>query len=316
MLSRLPHTYPAASVVQLAGGHPCVVEVALRLSLAVSFVEPEQKRPRSQRCSVFDGEVVNESLFYRTNEVVINWLFFALMLTATEIGFRLGRKLETGTPESIKSQISTVEAAILGILALLLGFTVSMAVSRFETRKQLVLEEADSIGTSSLRAQLLPAPAGPEIESLLRQYVDVRVQYGTTGNNLARLEDLNRQTARLQTQFWTRAAAYAQQDPDPVKVGLLLQSLNQAIDLAEARWMALQNHVPESVIYVNAAVGLLSAMLVGYSFGVNGRRNIFSMFMLAVSITLVLAVIIDLDRPRSGYIRVSQQPMIDLLQRR
>ena len=77
--------------------------------------------------------------------------------------------------------------------------------------------------------------------------------------------------------------------------------------------MAFQNHVPESVIYVNAAVGLLSAMLVGYSFGVNGRRNIFSMFMLAVSITLVLAVIIDLDRPRSGFIRGSQQPMIDLL---
>jgi hypothetical protein len=263
----------------------------------------------------FDGEAVNESLFYRTNEVVINWLFFALMLTATETGFRLGRKIETRTPENVKSQISTVEAAILGILALLLGFTVSMAVSRFETRKQLVLEEADAIGTSSLRAQLLPAPAGPEIQSLLRQYVNIRVQYGTAGNDLARLEDLNRQTARLQTEFWTRTAVYAQQDPNPVRVGLLLQSLNKAIDLAEARWMAFQNHVPESVIYVNAAVGLLSATLVGYSFGVNGRRNIFSMFMLAVSITLVLAVIIDLDRPRSGYIRVSQQPMIDLLQR-
>ena len=259
---------------------------------------------------------MNESQFYRINEVVINSLFFALMLTATEAGFQLGRKFEARTPESIKSQISTVEAAILGILALLLGFTVSMAVSRFETRKQLVLEEADAIGTSSLRAQLLPAPAGPEIRSLLRQYVNIRVQYGTAGNDLARLEELNRQTARLQTEFWTTAAAYAQQDPNPVKAGLLLQSMNQTIDLAEARWMAFQNHVPESVIYVDATVGLLSAMLVGYSFGVNGRRNVFSMFMLAVSITLVLAVIIDLDRPRSGYIRVNQQPMIDLLQRR
>ena len=259
---------------------------------------------------------MNESLLYRTNEVVINWFFFALMLAATEAGFRLGRRFESQTPENVKSQISTIEAAILGILALLLGFTISMAVSRFEIRKQLVLEEADAIGTSSLRAQLLPAPAGPEIESLLRQYVNIRLQYGTAGNDLARLEDLNRQTARLQTEFWTRTAVYAQQDPNPVRVGLLLQSLNQAIDLAEARWMAFQNHVPESVIYVNAAVGLLSATLVGYSFGANGRRNIFSMFMLAVSITLVLAVIVDLDRPRSGYIRVSQQPMIDLLQRR
>jgi hypothetical protein len=263
----------------------------------------------------FNGEVVNESLLYRTNEVLIYWVFFALMLMATEVGFRLGRKFETRTPDNIKAQIFTVEAAILGILALLLGFTMSMAVSRFEIRKQLVLEEADAIGTSSLRAQLLPAPAGPEISSLLRQYVNVRVQYGTAGNDLARLEDLNRQTARWQTELWTRTVAYAQQDPNPVRVGLLLQSLNQAIDLGEARWMAFQNHVPESVIYVNAAVSLLSAMLVGYAFGVNRRRNIFSMCMLAVSITLVLAVIIDLDRPRSGHIHVSQQPMIDLLQR-
>jgi hypothetical protein len=259
---------------------------------------------------------MTESLLHRTPEMLINWVFFALMLAATEIGFRLGRKFEARTPESIKAQIFTVEAAILGILALLLGFTMSMAVSRFEIRKQLVLEEADAIGTARLRSQLLPTPEGSEIASLLSQYVNIRIQYGTAGVDFARLEDLNRQTARLQTELWGRATAYARQDPNPVTTGLLLQSLNQAIDLGEARWMQFQNRVPESVIYVNAVVGLLSAMLVGYSFGVNGRRNIFSMFMLTVAVTLVLAVIIDLDRPRSGYIRGSQQPMTDLLQRR
>jgi hypothetical protein len=259
---------------------------------------------------------VKESFLYETNEVIIQCVFFTLMMAATEVGYRLGRKSAANIPENTKSQISTVEAAILGVLALLLGFTMSMAVSRFEIRKQLVLEEADAIGTSRLRAQLLPAPAGPEIVTLLRQYIDVRVQYGNAGNDLTRIEELNAQTAQLQTELWTRTTAYAQQDPNPVTAGLLLQSLNQAIDLGEARWMAFQNHVPESVIYVNAAVSLLSAMLVGYSFGVNGRRNIFSMCVLAVSITLVLAVIIDLDRPRSGFIRGSQQPMIDLLQRR
>jgi prepilin signal peptidase PulO-like enzyme (type II secretory pathway) len=259
---------------------------------------------------------VNESFLYKTHEVIISCVFFALMMVATELGYRLGRKSEANIPENTKSQISTVEAALLGVLALLLGFTMSMAVSRFEIRKQLVLEEADAIGTSRLRAQLLPAPAGPEISSLLGQYINIRVQYGTAGNDLARLEELNTQTAHLQTELWTRTTAYAQQDPNPVTAGLLLQSLNQAIDLGEARWMAFQNHVPESVIYVNAAVSLLSAMLVGYSFGVNGGRNIFSMCVLALSITLVLAVIIDLDRPRSGFIRGSQQPMIDLLRGR
>jgi prepilin signal peptidase PulO-like enzyme (type II secretory pathway) len=259
---------------------------------------------------------VNESFLYQTHEVIIQCVFFALMMAATEAGYRLGRKSEANLPENTKSQISTVEAALLGVLALLLGFTMSMAVSRFEIRKQLVLEEADAIGTSSLRAQLLPAPAGPEILGLLRQYLNLRVQYGSAGSDLARLQQLNTQTAHLQTEIWNRTNAYAQQSPNPVTVGLLLQSLNQTFDLGEARWMAFQNHVPESVIYVNATVGLLSAMLVGYSFGMSGRRNIFSMCVLAVSITLVLAVIIDLDRPRSGFIRGSQQPMVDLLQRR
>ncbi len=259
---------------------------------------------------------MNESFLYQTHEVIIQGVFFALMMAATEAGYRFGRRSETDVPEKTKSQIAIVEAALLGVLALLLGFTMSMAVSRFEIRKQLVLEEADAIGTSLLRAQLLPSTAGIEIEGLLRQYVNVRMQYGNAGNDLPRLQQLNTQTTQLQTQLWTRATAYAQQNPNPVTAGLLLQSLNQAFDVGEARWMAFQNHVPESVIYVNGAVSLLSAMLVGYSFGVSGRRNIFSMCVLALSITLVLAVIIDLDRPRSGFIRGSQQPMIDLLHRR
>jgi len=178
-----------------------------------------------------------------------------------------------------------------------------------------MLDEANALGTSCLRAQLLPAAQGAEVTGLLRQYVDVRVQYGTGGNDLARLANLHRQTAQLQTQLWGRMVVYAQQDPNPVRTGLLLQSLNQAIDLETARWMALQNHVPDSVIYSNAMVGLLAAVLVGYTFGVNGRRNIISILLLALCVTLVLAVINDLDRPRSGFIRASQQPMIDLQRR-
>jgi prepilin signal peptidase PulO-like enzyme (type II secretory pathway) len=257
-------------------------------------------------------KVVNESFLYRINEVIIQCVFFVLMVTATEVGFRLGRKFEARAPASIKSQISTVEAAILGVLALLLGFTMSMAVFRFDLRRQLMLDEANAINTSCLRAQLLPAPEALEIASLLGQYINVRVQYGTAGNELERLNSLHTRTRQLQAELWTRLVSYAQNDPNPVRTGLLLQSLNQAFDLEAARWMAFQNHVPESVIYVNAMVGLLAAMLVGYTFGVNGCRNIFSMSLLALSITLVLAVITDLDRPRSGFIRASQQPMIDL----
>ena len=254
---------------------------------------------------------MNSGFLYGTNEIVIYLVFFAFMIATTEAGFHLGRRSEDNTPDKTKSHVSTVEAGILGVLGLLLGFTMSMAVSRFEVRKQLVLDEANAIGTSCLRTELLPVPQGSEIASLLRQYVDVRVQYGTAGNDLP-LDALHTQTVRLQNEFWARAVAYGQKDPNPVRAGLLLQSLNQAIDLESARTMALQNHVPASVIYVNAIVGLLAAMVVGYAFGLNGRRQIFSMCVLALAITLVLTLIIDLDRPRSGLIRISQQPMIDL----
>lgn len=258
---------------------------------------------------------MNTGFLYGTNEILIYSIFFALMLVATKAGFHLGRKSEASTPDKTKSQISAVEAAILGVLGLLLGFTMSMAVSRFEARKQLVLEEANALGTSYLRTALLSAPEGPEIASLLRQYINVRVEYGTAGNDVARIDSLLAETVRLQNELWARAVAYAQKDSNPVRAGYLLQSLNQVIDLESARRMALQNHVPESVIYVNGMVGVLAAMLVGYTFGLSGRRQLFPICVLALAITLVLAVIIDLDRPGSGFIHVSQQPMIDLQHR-
>ena len=157
------------------------------------------------------GSFLPERLCTRVSSIkrmkfVIQVVFFALMMAAAEAGYRLGRRFEAGMPQNIKSQISTVEASILGVLALLLGFTISMAVTRFESRKQLVLEEADAIGTSLLRAQLLPAPAGPEIASLLRQYANIRVQYGNAGSDLDRLEELNRQTTRMQTELWARTS--------------------------------------------------------------------------------------------------------------
>jgi hypothetical protein len=106
--------------------------------------------------------------------------------------------------------------------------------------------------------------------------------------------------------------AYGQKDPNPVKAGLLLQSLNGVIDLESARWMSFQNHVPPTVIYVNGIVALFAVILVGFAFGFEGRRQLLATSMLALVITVVLAVIVDLDRSRHGFIKVSQQPLIDL----
>jgi hypothetical protein len=256
---------------------------------------------------------LNEGFLYGTNEAVIQCVLLALMLITIEIGFRLGRKGYAHTRPETKAQIAVVEGALLGVLALLLGFTMSMAASRFETRKQLVLDEANAIRTAYLRARLLPAPEGPDIASLLHRYIEVRARYGTSGDDLGTLNDLHAQAERLQMEVWSRTTAYAQKDPNEVKVGFMLQSLNEAFDLETARWTAIHNQVPPNVIYVNALVALLSTMLVGYAFGLDGRRNLFSTCVLVLAISMVLAVIVDLDRPRSGFIRANQQPMTDLL---
>ena len=258
------------------------------------------------------AKIVNMETLYGADEWVLGLVFFALLLAAYEAGFRIGRKPNLLISVDARSQISTIEVGILGVLGLLLGFCMSMAVTRFEVRKQLVLQEANAIGTAHLRTQLLPAAEGKEIADLLRAYTDVRLAPERGGDIFEQISNARQESARLQDAFWRRAVAYGQKDPNPVRVGLLLQSLNEVIDLDAARWMAFRNHVPETVIYVIAVVSLLAAMVVGYAFGMGRLRQFFSISVLSLAITLVMVVIIDLDRPRAGFIRVSQQPMLDL----
>jgi len=245
------------------------------------------------------------------------WLFglgfAAFMAVAIEAGFRLGRNAPASEDQQVN--IHAVEAAMLVILALLLGFTMSMAVSRFETRRQLILDEANAIEVSHLRAQLQPAPEGPEIDRLLRQYVDSRMVYFGAGTTDEPLRAARAENARFQEAIWLHVTTLAQKDNRSVPAGLLIQSLNNAFDLEAAGWTQFISHVPETVVLLNVAVSLLTGVLVGYSFGLSRHRHVFSACMLAVSITIVLGAIVDLDQPRGGFIRVSRQPMVDLQKR-
>ncbi len=255
---------------------------------------------------------MSEKILYGANEWALSLLFLAVLVAAGEVGFRFGRKPRLRTSTEATSQILTVEAGILGVLGLLLGFTMSMAVTRFDVRKQLVLEEAQAIGTSWLRTQLLPPAEGKEIAGLLSAYTDTRVAPNDGRDIYQQILAARQESARLQSAIWERAVAYAHRDPSPVLAGLLLQSLNQVIDLDAARWMAFKNEVPVTVVYVIALVSLLAAVTVGYAFGLGESRHVFSMWGLLLALVLVLGVIVDLDRPRGGLIRVSQQPMLDL----
>jgi len=242
---------------------------------------------------------------------MVGVFLLGVMRVAREIGFRVGRRSRARDEADTKPWIAPVEGAMFGVLALLLGFTVSMAVSRYDTRRVLLLEEANAIGTVYWRSQLVPAPASSEMVGLLREYVDARLQFDRSSS--AQDFRLARDRAdKLQNELWSRAAAFAAKDPRSVTAGLLLESLNQTFDLGSARWAAFNSHVPETVIMVDAVAALLAIALVGYSFGLGGRRNPFTDWLLTVCLALVLMVIMDLDHPLHGLIHVSQQPMIDL----
>jgi len=244
------------------------------------------------------------------------WLIFAgsvgIFFLFTELGFRLGRRTAAVTSDQARSEVGTIQAALLGLLALLLSFTFAMAMSRFDARKQLVLDEANAIGTTLLRTQLLPEPQRREIAGLLRRYVTVRLEFSEAGVDDRKLEAANRATADLQTQLWSASASLGERDPRAVTVGLFLQSLNEVIDLHNKRLTALENHVPEVILILLFFVAVISTGLIGYGCGLGGVRNLFVTMVASVLIAAVIFVIIDLDRPRRGLIRVSHQRLLEL----
>lgn len=254
---------------------------------------------------------MNNYLFFEAPVEVLGLICLGLMLACSEAGFRAGLKAQGSVDEAMRSRIAIFEGAMLGVLGLLMGFTMSMGAARFDVRRQLVVQESNAIGTTWLRSRMLPQPENTEFASVLRQYVDARVNFASA-KRLSELPQLREVATRLQPELWSRVTAFAVRDPRSVPAGLLVQTTNEMIDLEATRWAYFWGHVPQSVIYVNVFIAMLAATLLGYGFGLIGKRQIFSMLMLALSISAVLTVIIDLDRPWQGYIRVSQQPMIDL----
>ena len=246
------------------------------------------------------------------------WLIFGVsigfFLLGDELGFRLGRRKRPTVTEDARSQITTIQGAMLGLLALLLGFTFSMAMSRFELRKQQVLEESNAIGTTYLRAQLMPEPLRKEVSNLLRRYVEVRLEFYQAGMKGQRFQQAVAQTERLQLQLWSRASAWADKDPRAVTAGLFLQSLNEVIDLHSKGLTALENHVPEIILVLLYFVALVAIGLIGYGCGLAGRRNFMVTMVASLLIAAVILVIIDLDRPQRGLIKVGLGRMVELSQ--
>jgi hypothetical protein len=230
-----------------------------------------------------------------------------LVLVSVEGGYRLGKRV--GRPEQEKdAPLNEMIGATLALLALLLAFTFSLAASRYDTRRQLLLDEANAIGTTWLRAALLPE-GGSEIRSLLRQYVDVRLEVAST-HDLARNI---RRSEELQAQLWARAAPIARKTPDAIVTGLFVQSLNELIDLHAKRLMAsVRSRVPLAIWASLYGVTILSFAVLGYHAGLAGTRRTPAILPVAVTFAIVIWLIADLDRPQEGALTVNRQALVDV----
>lgn len=234
-----------------------------------------------------------------------------LLIAATELSYHCGLRLHLSKDEARKGQIGGIQGAILGLLALLLGFTFALAVQRYETRRTLVVEEANAIGTTYLRAALLPPSHQSAVEDLCRRYVEMRLNYYDAGQDPEKLDAAEDGGALIQRDLWSHAVAAASEAPNPI-TATFITTLNELIDLDATRLNALRTHVPGAVWIILLAVAASGCYVSGYASGASGARSTFSSFVLPVLIALVISLISDIDRPRGGLISIKQQPMIDL----
>ena len=254
-------------------------------------------------------------LLYNASAPLIALVLLIALFVCGEIGYlfahRRARK-HGRADDATRGQFGNIQAAVLGLLALLLAFTFSMAVARYDARKQLVVEEANAIGTLQLRAQLLPEPQRSASDSLIRRYIEARIAYANAGIDKQRLAAAQLETVTVQTLLWAQAIALANRDEKPYPANLYTQALNEVIDLPSKRIAAMNNHVPETVIWMLLLASAISLAVVGHGFGLGQARNNFSLGTLSVLIVLVLMLILDFDRPRRGFIEVDEEAILQL----
>jgi len=240
-------------------------------------------------------------------------VFFVFALVAIvcyESGFRLGRWWQDREPDEQEGPTGVLVGSILALLAFLLAVTMGMASDRFDTRRQIVLDEANAIGTTYLRAGYLPEAASAEIRELLRKYVPLRIRITASGDLAA---DIKKSEAILD-RLWTITEGVAQTTNQGDLVSTFIESVNDTIDLHEARVTARNARVPETIVLLLFIGSALSLGMLGYSAGLTRRRSLLSAAVLIIALGAVLTIVVDLDRPREGLIQVSQQPLIDLQQ--
>jgi hypothetical protein len=211
--------------------------------------------------------------------------------------------------EEEREDFGVVEAAILTLLGLLIGFTFSMAISRYDQRKNYEEEEANAIGTEYLRAELLPAADAAKVQGLLKKYLEQRILFYKV-RDLVQLEQINATTARLQTELWSSVREPAAAQPTPV-VAIVASGMNDVLNTQGYTQAAWWNRIPTAAWFLMAALAIGCNVLIGYG---ERKKNRFLLLVLPLAVSISFFLIADIDSPRRGLISVKPQNLLSLSQ--
>jgi hypothetical protein len=243
------------------------------------------------------------------------FLFFG-MLMMLEVGRRLAVRRRSKEVDGERSNLGPIEGAVFALFGLLMAFTFSGAASRFNEKRMLIAEEANTIETAHLRLHLVP-DAEPKLQDLFRRYIDSRLE---TYRKMPNMDAVNLEMAnskKIQEQIWTEAiAATRLSSSHPAAGWLLLPALNNMIDITTTRTMALQMHPPRIIYALLFGLGLICSLLAGYRMATGQQRSWLHILGFTVITVVVVYVVLDIEYPRAGLIRLeaADQALVELRQ--
>ncbi|WP_336966320.1 hypothetical protein [Sphingobium aquiterrae] len=232
------------------------------------------------------------------------------LLLAMEAGFLLQRRMKARHPGKSAAAAAPdyLLSAVLGLLALLLGFTFSLTLNRYEARRDLVVQEANAIGTTWLRAQLLEGPNRMAMSNLLRAYAKARIDWS---HDPAPVPDSGA-TEAIQKKLWAETGVAIRTEPSAQLSNGLMVAMNESFDVASARGVARSAHIPDEVLAMLLLYAILSSGMLGHIMANRAQPHRGATTLLLALVSLAMVLILDVDRPLGGAIQVSQKPLEDL----
>ena len=249
-------------------------------------------------------------MFYRLSTLELALVLFAVVFGTTGVGLVLGHYLRDRS-EHLREPFGVVQAALLGLVGLVLAFGLALAVGRYESRRAAVVADANAIGTTYLRAQTLAEPIRTRSLQRLVRYTDASIRLSRSVATTAEAHRAVADGEKLQRELWGLAGQALADAPEASAPRLYVETLNEMIDMQTVRVAALNNRVPGAVLALEVVFAAVALGLLGFYLAILGR-GVLPVLLAAGLICLLLLVTFDLDRPTRGLIHVPATPLTSL----